>query len=302
MNDADHTDLVLVPFAGAEPPAPDWFTQAMARTPEQASVASDATDIEYLAWGDKGKPGLLLLHGGGAHAWWWAHIAPFFENTHRVAAMSMAGMGGSGWKQSYSVEQTARDMRAMTEAAGLFEAGKPVIAGHSFGGAPTVTAAADAEGWARLAIVIDSSLDMAHQPTREKFTTQRERRYFDSLEAGLKRFRFMPPQSCENHFIADMIARKSLVEIDGKGWSWCFDPNNYRKTQGVDSRAKAKAAQCPLAIVYGERSLLMEHHYVDKLREDLPSETPFIAIPDSGHHVMVDQPLALVAAMRTLMA
>jgi len=34
----------------------------------------------------------------------------------------------------------------------------------------------------------------------------------------------------------------------------------------------------------------------------IPPGTPQIAIPDSEHHVMVDQPLALVAALRALLA
>ena len=35
------------------------------------------------------------------------------------------------------------------------------------------------------------------------------------------------------------------------------------------------------------------------LRRVTPLGTPWIEIPDAGHHVMVDQPLALVAALRT---
>ena len=31
-----------------------------------------------------------------------------------------------------------------------------------------------------------------------------------------------------------------------------------------------------------------------------PPGTPTIVVPDSGHHVMLDQPLALVAVLRTL--
>jgi pimeloyl-ACP methyl ester carboxylesterase len=31
-----------------------------------------------------------------------------------------------------------------------------------------------------------------------------------------------------------------------------------------------------------------------------PFGTPFVDIPEAGHHVMVDQPLALVAALRAL--
>jgi pimeloyl-ACP methyl ester carboxylesterase len=33
-----------------------------------------------------------------------------------------------------------------------------------------------------------------------------------------------------------------------------------------------------------------------------PKETPKIEIPDDEHHVMIDQPLAFVAALRGLLA
>jgi pimeloyl-ACP methyl ester carboxylesterase len=34
----------------------------------------------------------------------------------------------------------------------------------------------------------------------------------------------------------------------------------------------------------------------------IPADTPQIVIPDSEHHIMVDQPLALVAAIRAVLA
>jgi pimeloyl-ACP methyl ester carboxylesterase len=37
------------------------------------------------------------------------------------------------------------------------------------------------------------------------------------------------------------------------------------------------------------------------IRRLTPPDAPWIVIPDAGHHVMVDQPLALVAALRTLL-
>lgn len=291
---------ILVPFGGERPPAPAWFERAIAQAPERHTVENEGATIEYLVWGEAGKPGLFLLHGGGAHALWWAHLAPFFAEEWRVVAMSMAGMGGSDWRESYAIDQHARDMRAVAEAAGLLEAGPVALAGHSFGGAPTATAAADREGWVRQAIIIDSSLDMQHQPSSDRFKPK-PRRYFDSLEEGLARFRFMPPQGCANLFIADMIARKSLVETADGRWSWCFDPANYANTARLDSREKARNARCPLAIVHGDRSWIMSDEIVAGLRRDLPASTPFVAIPDSEHHVMVDQPLALVAAMRALL-
>ncbi|MEM8694831.1 MAG: alpha/beta hydrolase [Pseudomonadota bacterium] len=292
---------ILASYEGARPPAPRWFTQALARKPDRHVLAREAGGIEYYVWGEEGRPGLFLLHGGGAHALWWAHIAPFFADTHRVAAMSMAGMGGSSWRESYSILEHANDMKAVAEAAGLFAAGKPVVAGHSFGGAPTATAAADPDAWVARAFIIDSSLQMRHSPDNHE-REQRERRYFGSIAEGLARFRFLPAQSCDNHYIADMIARDAIVEIEPGRWSWCFDPNGFGNTKRLESAKKARTANCPLAIIYGDRSAIMDDEALGHLRDTMPEGTPFVAIPDSGHHVMVDQPLALVAAMRALLA
>jgi pimeloyl-ACP methyl ester carboxylesterase len=292
---------LLAAYKGAKPVAPDWFTQALSHKPERHEVASNGAPIEYFTWGDEGKPGLLLLHGGAAHALWWAHIAPFFADGYRVAAMSMAGMGGSGWQGDYSILQHAADMRVVAEAAGLCAAGKPVVAGHSFGAAPTVTAAADPADWIGRVFIIDSSLQMRHSPDQHE-GQHRERRFFASLEEGLARFRFMPPQPCDNHFIADMLARDAIVEVEGGRWSWCFDPNGFGKTIRLESAEMARKITCPVTVIYGERSALMDEEALVHMHDIMPEDTPFIAIPDSGHHVMVDQPLALVAAMRALLA
>ena len=56
-----------------------------------------------------------------------------------------------------------------------------------------------------------------------------------------------------------------------------------------------------LALLFGERSRLMTDARLHLIRELTPLDAPWIVIPDAGHHIMVDQPLALVAALRTLL-
>jgi hypothetical protein len=53
--------------------------------------------------------------------------------------------------------------------------------------------------------------------------------------------------------------------------------------------------------LYGDKSRIIERR---KAGEPgfLDGHVPEIEIPDSHHHVMIDQPLALVAALRTLLA
>jgi pimeloyl-ACP methyl ester carboxylesterase len=63
------------------------------------------------------------------------------------------------------------------------------------------------------------------------------------------------------------------------------------------------AVVTPLVHIYGDRSEIVRRHGPGSRRgRQIPDSIPKIVIPDSEHHIMVDQPLALVAAMRTLLA
>jgi pimeloyl-ACP methyl ester carboxylesterase len=63
----------------------------------------------------------------------------------------------------------------------------------------------------------------------------------------------------------------------------------------------AAAAKCPLASFWGGRSTLTVP-LRERAAQVMPPGTPSIVIPDADHHVLVDQPLALIAALRTFAA
>lgn len=300
----------LAPFAGHRPTAPDWFLHAMRQEPRRTAVMVEGAPIETLSWGRPGNPGLLLLHGKGAHADWWSFIAPFFADRYHVVALSWSGMGRSGWRDSYCIDIHAREIEEVAEATGLFSGPiPPIMMGHSFGGIPLLQSLAGLGGKVGAAIVLDSPI---FSPERRRAMEQDSRgreikphRVYATLAEALARFRYMPLQDCENLFITDHIARHSLRQVDGEGgagWSWRFDPGQWRNRPGADSAELVREAPCPLAFVIGERSELFSPDDLRYMRSIVPAQSPFIAIPDAGHHVMVDQPLALVATIRTLLA
>jgi len=53
--------------------------------------------------------------------------------------------------------------------------------------------------------------------------------------------------------------------------------------------------------VYGAQSLLFTPDSVDYVRELGGTDIPIIAIPKAYHHLMLDQPLAFVTALRTIL-
>lgn len=315
MNDTGIPDPSLqAPLAhlrGAWPPAPDWFVRALEHAPERGFVPVSGARIETLAWGERGKPGLLLLHGNAAHADWWSFIAPFFAAEHRVVALSWSGMGGSDWRERYSLELFIEEAMAVARAGGLFDGPeKPVVVGHSFGGFITVAAAARIGERLGSAVTIDMPVfsedrRRRHRERRNGEET-RPNRVYPSVEAALARFRYAPVQPCENLFVTDHIARGSLKQVTtdsgDEGWTWRFDPFLWRDYQGEDPAPALGAPQCPLTIVLGAKSTLMRDDDLARMRSTMKAGTPVIEIPDAYHHVMADQPLALVAALRSILA
>ena len=118
----------------------------------------------------------------------------------------------------------------------------------------------------------------------------------------------MPPQVPGNLYIADYIARKSLkrapmADGSGEGWTWRFDPLIWTKLDRAGMTEMDAADAAPLAHIWGDRSEIIKRHaQFSQGRDLLPATAPHIVIPDSEHHIMVDQPLALVAALRALLA
>lgn len=312
MTDVKEAGL-LAAFEGRRPAAPAWFDAALALEPERGSVEVAGTPIELLTWGDRGRPGLLLLHGKMAHADWWSFIAPSFAAAYRVAALSFAGMGGSGWREAYSVESMADEVMAGAEAAGLFDApAKPLVVAHSFG-AFAALRCAERDG-ARFAGLVTIDMPLLSREQREArpprgvrgVIAARPTRIYPTLDAALARFRFAPEQPCENLFIADHIARGSLKQVPlpdggGSGWTWRFDPRVAEIAPGrpIDW---ARRAACPLAVCWGADSVLVDAAVAAHVRSVVAPGTPEIEIAAARHHVMVDQPLALVAELRRLFA
>jgi pimeloyl-ACP methyl ester carboxylesterase len=310
----------LAAYNGAEPPAPQWFKDAIAVEPERGFVESLGAKLETLTWGEVGKPGLLFVHGNSAHADWWSFIAPFFAEDYRVTSMSLAGMGASDWREHYAFSDFAEDAEAVARATGLYEGGrKPTYIGHSFGGGQVFFAAVRHPERMHAAIMVDTGFgpppeELARRQAQMEAirnipTVDRPSRVYPTLEAALARFRLMPPQPAGNPFIADFIARRSLKRAplpdgSGEGWTWRFDPNMWAKLnreQDLRGGLGEVEAKTPMVHIYGAKSRIVEHR-----KAGAPSPFPpgmmEIEIPDSHHHVMIDQPLALVAALRALLA
>ncbi|WP_432841400.1 alpha/beta fold hydrolase [Dactylosporangium sp. CA-092794] len=278
--------------------SPGWFTSALATLPEQGATAVDGATIVYRAWGEPGGPGIVLVHGGAAHARWWDHIAPLLVEGHRrVVAVDLSGHGDSDHRASYSLDTWAMEALAVGGAAGITS--PPVMIGHSMGGFVTLRTATLFGARLSGAVVVDSPV---RELTPEESAARAgvafgPLRVYPTFEDGLRRFRPVPDQPVLD-YIAAYVAEHSLRRVDG-GWAWKFDPNIFGRAHLTPSLLTR--LECRVALFRGEHGILSQQ-MTDVMYDKMGRVAPVIEIPDAGHHIMLDQPLALVTALRTLLS
>src|ERR1700722_33501 len=278
---------------GAVPPA--WFTQALAAPVTERMTSQDGVPVAYRMWGGPGGRGIVLVHGGGAHSRWWDHIAPLLAADRRVIAIDLSGHGDSGRRESYAFDGWAREILAVAADAGLTE---PPVIGHSMGGVVTLRLAALFGSRIEGAVVIDSPV---RNPAPEQHAAQDRRvfgelRVYSSREAAIARFRPVPDQPVLG-YIADHVAATSVRQADG-GWTWKWDPRVFVLEP---PRAPLTRLACRVALFRAEHGI-MSAEMSEIMYDRLGRVAPVIEIPAAGHHIMLDQPIALAAALRTLLS
>jgi len=289
------------PTLDLPPGSPDWAARALEQRPRESRVDVGGADIEVLTWGGGPAPGVLLVHGHGAHADWWRVIAPqLVKAAGQVVAYSMGGMGGSDWRSHYSFDLFADELCAVAAATGLTgPAQRPWLVAHSFGCLP-VLMAAERLGSAIAGIaLIDFYLPPPGQPRARP--QQRKIRRYDSFEEAIARFRLSPPQDCPTPFLIDLVARRTLRRASDH-WTWCTDPAATIPVPHDAFRARLRAIECPLVLMRGERSRLVDDAVTEHVCSLAPRTAHYVEVPDADHHVLLDRPLALVAALRTMLA
>ncbi len=101
----------------------------------------------------------------------------------------------------------------------------------------------------------------------------------------------------------DFVARHSLKPVDG-GWQWKFDRRIFEQfSVGMRGFAAPYLGEvdCRLALLRSEYGLVTPEIGAF-MYEKLGRVAPVIELAEAGHHAMLDQPLILLTALRTLLA
>ncbi|BBY74375.1 alpha/beta hydrolase [Mycolicibacterium parafortuitum] len=292
-------------FSRSRPVAeiPAWFTTALADKPEHSHVDVEGAEIHIRVWGDRENPPLVLVHGGAAHSGWWDHIAPLLSATHRVVAPDLSGHGDSGTRESYDLRLWAREVMA---AAAAESDGHPTIVGHSLGGWVTATAASLFGERINSIVVVDSPLRDRAPEERDLSRSSRSPKVYRTKDEIVGRFRPVPAQHGVLPYVSEHIASES-VRRTLTGWVWKFDPGIFgghlvEQTPAEQEVMEAMMNQMPCRVGYLRcENGLVPPEMAEVVKDILQLRGPFIELAEAGHHPMLDQPLPLVATLRTLL-
>ena len=278
--------------------APAWYRRALDVPYADRTVTVDGADIHYLAWGETGRPGLVFVHGGAAHAHWWTHVAAQFAGVYRVAAIDLSGHGDSDRRDEYSLERWCNE--GVTAADDADMAGPPIVIGHSMGGFVTLATAAAHGDRIAGAVIMDSPVT-APDPEMEsgRRSQFRDPKVYPDAATAIARFRTVPEQDHYEPWVMAHVAATSLRPVEG-GVTWKFDPAIFMPRRSAANELLATVT-CRVALFRAEHGLVTPDIGA-YMYEQLGRVAPVIEIPLAGHHLMLDQPLLVVTALRTLLA
>ena len=287
MTDANTADRLA-------PPA--WFSRAVTATPDTVDVHRDGRSIRVYRWGDPAGRPLVLLHGFGANAHWWDHIAPqLVGDGLQVAAIDLAGHGASDYSEEYTLSGWAADVE---EVGRYLSPMTPLLVGHSAGGR-VAWKAAELYGADLLAVVsVDGPLPPpAPQPEGSVrcWRRRKDHRVYRDRDEIIGRFRPTPDQELVLPYVLRHIAERSVRPLSD-GWTWAHDTKIYQRRR-IDEIV-ARPLGCPLFMVIAENGRT-SFAAASLVRREIP-QMSLLTIPEAGHHIMLDQPLALVSVLRLI--
>lgn len=299
------------------PNPPAWLVEALSVPRRQNAVDVDGCAINYFEWGNPANPSILMIHGFLAHSRCFAFIAPFLANDYHVVAMDLSGMGESGARYSYPIETRVAEVLEFARTLDLFNPGehgkKPTLIAHSYGGHVGLSVMQAAHEKFDGLIICDlmtmrpKKLEAYFSGSRPPGSQDpnRKNKVYPDYETAKGRFVLSPPQATEEPALFDYMAYHSLKQVEG-GYTWKFSPSVYRR-ENENHDHIFKQGQTIIetpgrkALIYGEESLLFNRDSEDYTRELGGTNLPIIGIPNARHHLMLDQPIAFVSALRSVL-
>jgi pimeloyl-ACP methyl ester carboxylesterase len=248
-------------------------------------------------YGGAGKPPMLCIHGGAAHAHWFDFVAAGFTANYHVRALDQRGHGDSAWDTSatpdYSYPRYAADIHELTEKLDLRDF---ILVGHSMGGVVSTVYAGTYPGRAKAFILIDSTIAMPPERIADMNARgNREGRSYADQTEFLANYKVRPAGSSAAPEVVRHLAMNSGRRCDDGRWRYKFDRNVYGMRERMDSFPFWDHIKIPALLMKGDRSARITPEIIAGVQARAP-QVEVAEVAGCDHHVTLDNPPGFVEA------
>jgi pimeloyl-ACP methyl ester carboxylesterase len=260
--------------------------------------ARDGVELHCLRWNREvpapatAAAPVVLLHGGGANAHWWDHLAIALAGRRSVHALDFRGHGDSDHPEERRVGAFNDDLEALVEWLGREDVW---LVGHSLGAAVALDHASRFEATRGL-VLVDLARGSGPGSRRRARLALSLRRTYPTFDDAVSRFRFLPESGHPDESLRLHIARHSVRrEADGR-FGYKFDPAWFGLP--AKPRPDLSRVRCPTLLVRGAESSMLSPEAAREFVGHLP-DGRLIEIERAGHHVLLDRPARLLEVLET---
>lgn len=244
---------------------------------------------------DEAKIPILMLHGGGANAYWWDHIArPLahaFRDEATVYALDFRGHGDSEYPDRHEVGAFGIDLESLLR---WLKREDVILIGHSMGAAVALDHTSRFPTTRGL-VLVDPARGRSKTSRRRARLALSFRRTYPSRASAIDRYQFLPESSHAAEALRIDIATHSVKEEPDGRFGYKFDPAWFA-LPGSEPPDLRKVT-CPTLLIRGEESGLISETTANEFIAQIQNGRA-CSIPNAGHHVMLDQPEAFLEEVK----
>ncbi len=264
-------------------------------------VEAGGVRLHYLDYGTPGRPPILCVHGGAAHAHWFDFFAPRFTADYHVRALDLRGHGDSAWMDppAYRYQLYASDLAEVIDKLALRDL---ILLGHSMGGMVSILYAAAYPDRVRVLIIVDSTLRMTEDRVAMlRDVGNRPGSSYASHEEFLTRYRLRPAGTTAAPAIIRHLAERGGRQLPDGRWTHKFDRNVYAQRDPIDSIPYWSRIAVPTLLVKGDCSQRIALETFAEVKARCP-HVELAEVPHSDHHVFLDNPPGFERVVKAFLA
>ncbi len=262
----------------------------------QGDVITNGIRMHYYRTGDGSKPPIVLCHGFSDNGLCWPRVVDALKADYDVIMIDARGHGLSEAPEGdYGPQTQAADLAGLIRALGL---GRPIVMGHSMGGATTLHLCAEYPGLVSRAILEDAGAYQVRPATEEE----------DAGRSNLAVWVAEMQGKTREEIMAIGRAQSPLWdELEFGPWA---DAKLQLRPQAMGVRAPRPPwretfakVQCPLLLITADNdkgSSVTPEAAAEAAR--INPLVKVVHIPGAGHNVRREQFEAFIAAVRSFLA